>query len=517
MCSGEAMTADAVIVGLDVGTTGVKAVAFGVGSPWRRVAIREYPMLHPAPGEQVQDLAVILAAARAALTECVAGLDVSRVLAIAVSAAMHGLIALDERREPLTPLLTWADARAGEQARALHADGAARRLQAITGAPVHPMTPLVKLRWFAERDRRTWAAAQWWIGLKDYVLMWLTGRLVTELSSASGTGLLDMATRDWSPVALAACGVSIDRLPEICPTTEMLPLAPSIGRQVGLAPGTPVVLGAADGPLANLGTGAVSPGVAGVSLGTSGAVRIATDRPRPDASGGLFCYAMTEDSWVLGAAISNGGSVARWAGGALAPDLSGDAPVLNLAAGVPPGSDGLVMLPYLLDERAPLWELHPPGAYVGLRSGHTRAHLVRAAVEGVGAQLRLIVDRIDALQPITSVRVTGGAFRSPLWRDVVAGMLARPLYVVDAAEGTALGAAALGLYALGRASRLDEAVEVLTGPNGPQPAPHEPDPALVESYDALRARVPDLVRRLVGAAEMFERGGAAGPAAGDDA
>jgi gluconokinase len=511
------VTAAEVIVGLDVGTTSVKAVAFGIGTSWRRVAIREYPLLHPAPGEQVQDPAVILAAVQAALAECLAATPDSRVLAIAVSAAMHGLIALDKQQRPLTPLITWADARGRDEARALHSSGQAQSLQAITGAPVHPMTPLVKLRWFARHDRTTWTAARWWVGLKDYVLLWLTGTLVTELSCASGTGLLDMATRTWSPEALDACGVSAELLPPIHPTTSTLPLAPAAARYLGIPAGTPVVLGAGDGPLGNLGTGAMAPGVAGLSLGTSGAVRLATGRPRADPTGSLFCYALTDNAWVIGAAISNGGAVARWAGSVLAPELAGDAAVLQLAAEVPAGSDGLVMLPYLLEERAPLWEMHPPGAYLGLHAGHTRAHLLRAAVEGVGAQLRLIVDRLDAVEPITSVRVTGGVFRAPLWREVMAGMLARPLHVVDAAEGTALGAAALGLYALGRASRLVDAADVLLGTSGPQPLPIVPDPALVASYDALRARVPHLVRGLAGVAAMFAAIGAVGPAAHGDA
>jgi gluconokinase len=511
------VTAPEVIVGLDVGTTGVKAVAFRVGTSWRRVAIREYPLLHPAPGEQVQDPAVVLAAVGASLVEYLAAVEDSRVLAISVSAAMHGLIALDDQQQPLTPLITWADARGRDEARELHAGGQAQTLQALTGAPVHPMTPLVKLKWFAGHDRSTWTAARWWVGLKDYVLLWLTGSLVTELSCASATGLLDMATRNWSPVALDACGLSHERLPPIHPTTSALPLAPAIARHLAIPAGTPVVLGAGDGPLGNLGTGAMAPGVAGLSLGTSGAVRMAVDRPRPDPTGSLFCYALTDDTWVVGAAVSNGGAVARWAGSVLAPELIGDEAVLQLAAEVPAGSDGLVMLPYLLEERAPLWELHPSGAYLGLHSGHTRAHLMRAAVEGVGAQLRLVVDRLDAVEPITSVRVTGGAFRAPLWREVVAGMLDRPLYVVDAAEGTALGAAALGLFALGRASRLVDATELLTGSGAPEPLHIEPDPAVVATYDELRARVPQLVRPLAGVAAMFDADGAAGGTATDDA
>jgi gluconokinase len=161
-----------VIVGLDVGTTGVKAVAFGVGSSWRRVAIREYPLLQPARDEAVQDPAVMLTAVAAALAECVAVAGDAEVLAVSVSAAMHGLIGLDRDLRPLTPLITWADARAWAEARSLQQAGV--DLQALTGVPVHPMTPLAKLLWFARHEPETLATARWWVGLKEYLLSWLT-------------------------------------------------------------------------------------------------------------------------------------------------------------------------------------------------------------------------------------------------------------------------------------------------------------------------------------------------------
>jgi gluconokinase len=504
MTSGRESDGD-VVIGLDVGTTGVKAVAFGVGTSWRHVVVREYPMQQPAPGQQVQDPATILGAVRDALAECLAATEVSRVIAISVSAAMHGLMALDDQLQPITPLLTWADARAQEEARALHSSGQASTLAAATGAPAHPMTPLVKLRWFARHDPDTWQAARWWIGLKDFVLLWLTGSLVTEFSSASGTGLLDMSTRSWSAEALGVCGLAADRLPPIRRPTDTLPLAPAAARAIGVSPGIPVVLGAADGPLGNLGTGAMMPGVAGLSVGTSAAVRITVDSPRSDPTGAVFCYALTSDSWVVGAALSNGGAAARWAGSALAPDLKGDEAVLALAAEVPAGCDGLVMLPYLLEERAPLWERQIPGAYVGLRWEHTRGHLLRAAVEGVCLQLRLIVDRLESVQPVTSVRATGGVFRAPLWRDVLAGMLGRPIHVVDAAEGTALGAAALALFALGCADSPAAGAQLLEGSRA-FAAPVTPDPALLAAYDQVRAQVPRLIETLGGVTAFFPGG-----------
>jgi gluconokinase len=505
------MTAGApaqVIIGLDVGTTAVKAVAFGLGSSWRRDASREYPLLQPAPGQAVQDPAKILTAAQATLAECVAATGGADVPAISVSAAMHGLIALDADLRPLTPLLTWADDRASEEARSLRRSGQATQLHATTGVPVHPMSPMTKLMWFARHDPGTWSAARWWVGLKDYILLWLTGKLVTELSSASGTGLLEMSTRDWSEMALSVCGVSAERLPQILPTTSKLAIAPATAGKVGLPAGTTVVVGAADGPLGNLGTGAITKGAVGLSLGTSGAIRIAVDEPRVDADGSLFCYALTDSKWVVGGAVSNGGGVMHWAGHALAPDIEAAAggagtyeAVLELAASVPAGSEGLVMLPYLLTERAPLWEPDVRGAYLGLRREHTRAHLIRAALEGVCMQMRIILDRLDAVEDVRSVRATGGVFRSTLWREVMAATLGRPLYVVGEADGTALGAAALALLALGQASNLTEAVAALG--DSCEAEPIGADPGLLATYEGLRASFPGLVHGLGGVAGLL--------------
>lgn len=500
---------DRVVVGLDVGTTGVKAAAFGLDSAWCRLARREHPLLHPAPGHRVQDPDGILAASADVLRECLDACGSAEVLAVSLSAGMHGLVGFGADRRPITPLVTWADSRSVAEARELQESGLGADLHVRTGVPVHPMTPLTKLIWFSRHDPETWQAARWWGGLKDLLVLWLTGSLATELSSASGTGLLDLTSGTWSPTALDLCGLVPDRLPPIEPTTAVLPLAPAAARQVGLAAGTPVVLGAADGPLANVGTGALAPGVAGLSLGTSGAVRLAVDRPRVDPGRGLFCLALTGSLWVVGGATSNGAAVLRWAGDTLVPDAraAGDAEAvdvaaLELAATVPAGSDGLVMLPYLLPERAPLWDPALSGAYVGLRRHHARGHLVRAAVEGVCMQMRLVLDELDAVVPVTSVRATGGAFAERLWRDVLAAMLDRPLVVVGGAEGTALGAAALGLYALGGADTLEDAVARLSNERT-DPRPVDVDPTTVATYDRLRASVPDLVGRLAHAADRF--------------
>ncbi len=505
-----AEVAERVVIGVDVGTTGVKAAAFGIDRPWRTVAIREYPLVAPGPGQHVEDPAAILRASTDALAECVRAAAGATVVGVSVGAAMHGLLALDEDLRPLTPLITWADARAKREAQRVHREGLAGTLHTVTGTPVHPMSPLVKLLWFSSNDPAVWTAARWWIGLKDWILLGLTGRLVTELSSAAGSGLVDMATRTWSTAALELCRLDVARLPPILPTTTSLDLSPEVARLTGLPPATPVVVGAADGPLSNLGVGAVSPGVAGLSVGTSGAVRTLVTRPQIDAGRTLYCYPLTDELWLLGGAISNGGSVLRWAGTALAPDLeaaareeSADHDILRLAESVPAGSAGLVMLPYLLAERAPLWDPDLPGAYLGLRDHHRRAHLIRAALEGVCLQMRVIVDRLDQVRGVQEVRATGGVFRSPLWRSTMAAMLDRPVKIVGDAEGAALGAAALGLFALGQAASPTDAVADLLGGGEATVETVEPDPSLVKTYEELRGSIPMMISELGKVAGLF--------------
>jgi gluconokinase len=507
-----------VVIGLDVGTTDVKAVAFGVGHEWRAMSVRQCPPLHGSGNQEVQDPAAILEAVASALAECASAVAGTEVLAISVGTAMHGLIGLDPHARPLTSLITWADSRAREQARRLRSIGL--DLHGLTGVPVHPMSPLVKLVWFAEHEPQTLTRARWWAGLKELVLAWLTDEVVTELSSASGTGLLDITTRTWSPDAIRIAGISSDQLPAIVRSSAKLSLSRRAASLTGLPAGTIVIAGGGDGPLANVGTGAIEPGIAGMSLGTSGAVRMAVSTAAVDAGGSLFCYALTEALWVLGSAISNGGAVARWTERALfserrsspasgerhrsssrAPDS--DERLLELAAGIAPGSDGLVMLPYLLAERGPLWDPDLPGAYLGLRMDHTRAHLARAAIEGVCAQMRLIVDRLSEVDPVRIVRATGGVFRSELWRGVMAAMIGRPLEVVSEAEGTALGAAAVGLFALGRATTLAQALAQLVDPHGAEPMPVPADASLVAVYDRSRTAIAERIAELGPVGEAF--------------
>ncbi len=449
-----------IILGLDVGTTAVKASLFSLDGTIGITESRGYPLLSPQAGQHVQQPDTIAAAVLGAMREAVEQVDASRVMGVSVSTAMHGLMGMDAEQRPVTDLLTWADSRATDEAHEISWGAAGGRLHRVSGTPVHAMAPLSKLRWFAKNDPQLLQNTPHWIGLKDWVLAVLSGQVVTELSCASGTGMADLSERDWNPEALELTGVRLDQLPPIHDTTDTVTLSEAAAREVGLPAGLPIVLGAGDGPLGNLGTGAMTTGVAGLSIGTSGALRMVIKAPA--VASGLFCYALTRDLWVSGGAVSNGGMVQRWLTQTFAPGCT-DAEASARAALIPPGSDGLRMIPYLVSERASLWDPEIRGAFLHVRRPHTPDHFLRAGVEGVALQLWTILRRLRTIARVNQIWATGGVFNSPLWRDVVAGVLHRPLVVTGAAEGSGLGAAILGLYALGAVDSLEAGYIQLRG------------------------------------------------------
>ncbi len=496
----------AVIIGLDVGTTGTKAVAFNVDGGFRHGTQRSYALTEPKPGWQVQDPHAVVEAAFSAVAECVSSCHPSEVVAVSMSAAMHGLIGVDGTLWPITALLTFADGRASEVSREIHASGVAEALHEATGTPVHPMSPMTKIRWFGLHDPVTSEKVRFWLGLKDWILYAFTGELVTERSTASGSGLMDRWSGDWSDAALDAARMDRSLLPSILPTTHILPMSASAASRVGLPASTPVVLGAGDGPLANVGCGAVDAGVAGLSLGTSGAIRVVVSQQPRRLDPSLFCYALDERTWTIGGAVSNGGIVLNWLADLFAvqssPDTSETLRLLDLAEAVAPGSDGLTMLPYLLPERAPLWDPDIPGALLGLRRQHGQPHVVRAGLEGVAMQLAAVAALLSTVSPITSIRATGGVFQSRLWASIVAACLGRDLIVSEATGGSALGAAALGLTAFDPSLTTGEAAARLSDPHASDVVVSA-KPEWVTAYAHAQARIPLLIEELVRAGRAW--------------
>jgi gluconokinase len=456
-----------IVLAVDLGTTSAKALAFdaeslgrGGSAVIRARAERGYPLLQPEPGAAEQEPGRIAEAAAEAVREAVAsaGCGPDGVLAISFSTAMHALIAADANGEALTRALTWADVRAAGEARRLRESAEAADLAFRTGAPVHAMTPLAKLLWLRGRRPELFDAAARFIGIKEYVLERWFGRPVPmDESTAGGTGFYNLHDRAWDAKALRIAGIGPDRLPDLKPSTHILRgLVPEMAARMGLKADVPVVLGAADGPLANLGGGALGPGIAALTIGTSGAVRVAVRRPAADPDGRLFCYPLLEGWWIAGGPVNSGGVVFRWLRDRLAPDLEqeagdeGYARLVELAMEAPPGAGGLLFLPHLAGERAPHWDERARGAFVGLSLDHDRRHLFRAGLEGIVLHLRSVAEALEGVTgEIREFRVSGGFARSAALRQLIADVLGRPVVRTDSEDASALGAARLALHALG--------------------------------------------------------------------
>lgn len=462
------------MVGLDVGTSSARALAFDAGGRVLASAARPYDLLHPGPGRAELDPEVVVGSALSAMAEVRAHVDVR---ALALSTFMHGIMALDKRDRPLTGLVTWADSRSAPQTARLAQETDALALYRRTGVPLHPMSPLTKLLWFAEEEPDVFRRARRWVSIKELLLHRLTGEWVVDRSVASATGLLEIDGGNWDDEALAAAGIDGGRLPTLVSPTEVL---------VATDSAFPVVAGGADGALANLGVGALSPEVLVCSIGTSGAVRATLPHIRIDEAGRTFCYVLDDGLWVIGGPVNNGGVVLEWLLEHVFSDLEGVSALDDLAASAPPGCDGLVFLPHLLGERAPRWEAGARAAWAGLTIAHDRSAMVRAAFEGVLFQLLAVARTVRELAgEAAELRATGGFAHSELWSQMIADIFSLRVTVAPSVEGTAWGAAVLALRALGEIESLEEA----------------PTPAGDQRIYEPRAEVSDAYRR---AGERFE-------------
>jgi gluconokinase len=326
---------------------------------------------------------------------------------------------------------------------------------------------------------------------------------VVDHSIAGSMGLFDLRRRTWHEPALQAAGIDATRLPELVSTTHVLDgLDRAWADRLGLSSGTPIVIGASDGVLANVGVGAVESDQFAVTIGTSGAVRAIVNEPRTDRLGRTFCYALTDDRWVVGGAINNGGVLFRWVRDELATKEADEARaagvdpydrLTELAQAAPAGSGGLVVLPLFAGERAPYWNANVRGVFFGLSLAHGKPHMVRAVLEGIGYTVRSVAEAVaDAAGVPREIRASGGFARSPFWRQTISDILGAPLTVPDAIESSALGAAALGLVALGDWSSLDQAREWSQASHT-----HKPNASHRVVYDDLFAIYSDLYPRLV--------------------
>lgn len=444
----------AVVIGLDLGTTNCKAVALGENGTVLAAVSQAYPLQSTRPGWAEQDPRQVWVGAARALRALADRSALASVAGLCVSGAMHSVLPIGEEGNPLALAMTWADQRAAGCVDSLRSQTDAHALYLRTGCPLRATYHAPRLRWWLEQGAETVRGAARFVAIKDWILHRLTGVWATDWSLASTSGLFDIRSLTWVDEALALAGVPEDRLcPVVSPEEVIGVLTKQAAMRTGLPEGLPVVAGASDGALANVGAGAVDPGQLVVTVGTSGAIRRIVRSPWFDPEERTWCYVLVKERWFAGGAINNGGLALEWVRERFYPELGaeqGYEAMLREAAAVAPGAEGVLMLPYLTGERSPHWQAGLSAVIYGLGLQHTRAHVARAAMEGVAFCLADVWQALaEETVPAQPARLTGGITQSLLWAQIVADVLGIALAPVQVADASALGAAVLGHWALG--------------------------------------------------------------------
>ncbi|MCC6190771.1 MAG: gluconokinase [Anaerolineales bacterium] len=491
------------VVGLDLGTTRCKAVAVTPAGTVAAAASADYALHTPHPGWAEQPADAVWRGAVAALQALAAQAPARQIEGLGLSGAMHSLLPVNADGAPLAPALTWADQRAAPQAEALRRQLGSRAAHALytrTGCRLNALYHPAKLRWWREAAPAVWVQAARFVALKDWVLWRLTGAWLTDEGLASTTGLLDLRRLEWDFEALSAAGIEASRLPALSPAAVVGgTLLPAAARATGLPAGLPVAPGSSDGGAANLGAGAVLPGQTVVTVGTSGAVRRLVAEPWLDQRERTWCYVLAAGHWFAGGAINNGGLALQWVRERFYADEPGDlgyARLLQEAAAIAPGAEGVVVLPYFSGERSPHWNPEARAVVTGLGLEHTRAHIARAALEGVAYCLADVWAALG--QPPSApglawpeACLTGSISRNPIWAQIVADVLGAVLLADQAADASAVGGALFGHLALGHLACLEDAAHrpPLAERYTPDPRRHAEYAERHQHFQALYARL----------------------------
>ena len=453
------------LIGIDVGTGGSRAVLIDAnGTIVASATVEHEPFVSLQTGWAEQDPRDWWRASAAAIRAAIgkAQIRAEQIKAIGLSGQMHGAVLLDGCGDVLRSAIIWCDQRSALQCEELTADVSAERLIELTCNPALTGFTLPKLLWVRDKEPETWHRVRSVLLPKDYVRFKLTGDTATDVADASGTLLLNVAARTWSTAMLDAAEIVPAVLPRVYESTEVTGcVSKEAAAETGLAAGTPVIAGAGDQAAGAVGLGIVRPGMVSATIGTSGVVFAATNSPALDPKGRVhtFCHAIPGRWHVMGVTQGAGLSL-RWFRDQFGVLSDGD-PYDSLtaeAARVAPGAGGVLWAPYLMGERTPHLDPNARAALVGLTASHTRAHVLRAILEGVAFSLRDSFEILKELNvPCETIRLGGGGARSQLWRQIQADVYGHEIETVEAEEGAAYGVAILAGVAAGAWSSVDAA------------------------------------------------------------
>jgi len=440
-------------LGVDIGTGSTKAVALDFEGHPVGSSQYSYPVKSPKPGYSEQEPKVILAAFKHCITEITDKLGYAP-FAISFSSAMHSVIPVDRKGKALMNMMTWADNRSENIAQRLRSSNKGEAIYKTSGTPIHAMSPLCKLIWLKENKNTLFAATHKFISIKEYIWYYLFNEFQVDYSLASATGLFDILKLDWNPEACELAGITSQNLSTAVNTTySRSGLRKSVQKALNLNPKTHFIIGASDGCCANLGSFVTKPGVASLTIGTSGAIRITSSKPVYDYQAMIFNYLLNQNTFVCGGAVNNGGIALKWLlDSFIEQKIKGDdryEEAFNLMKTVAPGSEGLIFLPYLYGERAPIWDTKTCGIFFNIKPVHTKAHFLRAGLEGICFALNSVLETLEkSTTKVNTLNISGGFTSSPLWMQILSDITGKKLAIVQQEDASAVGAVFLAMDAL---------------------------------------------------------------------
>jgi len=495
------------LLGIDVGTTGLKSVLFDFDGTPVAVDSRDYPTNSPGQGGSEQDPDSWWRAAIETIGAVLQEVDPTKIAGIGICGQMHTAVLLDSNGGVIRPAITWMDQRSEGEVEKLRSDLGSDTLRRITANFPTTTYTVSHLLWLKEKEQEAFRAIDKVVLAKDYLKYRLTGEINTDYSDASGTYLLDVSNRRWSRELLEYLGLSPDALPGLTGSTEVIgEITETASAETGLVSGTPVVAGAADQAAGALGVGSVGEGQVNSLIGTAGVVSACTETPRSDPKERVLCWAhAVPGTWQVLGVMQTAGASLKWFRDAMSGgENDAVADVYDRydreAGDVPAGSEGLLFLPYLQGERTPHWDPNARGVFFGISPGHERKHFIRAIMEGVGFGIRDSLEVIEDMGvDVGELRACGGGYRGNTWRRIVSDITGVKLKYPDVSQGSALGAALLAGVGTGVYPSLKEAAEEVVSVRktvSPRPAESLPYSNLYPIYRDLYLNNRDLFGEL---------------------
>ncbi|CAM4116823.1 gluconokinase [Streptococcus penaeicida] len=439
------------ILGIDIGTTATKGILYQSNGQAISAHSRANQLIRGSEGHAEQDPEAIYQGLVELIQEVSQGLkEEDKIDAVAFSCQMHSLILLDQAYSLLTPSITWADTRAKAFAKVIKDSEVGQRFMATSGTPIHPMSWLAKLSYFQKEEPQVMSQTAHLMGIKDYLFYRLFAVNAIDISSATGTGLINLQQGTWDQDILDYLDISQSLLPEIKDSLNYLEGVPEVFQGLnGLTGETRFLFGAGDGPMANLGIGKMADKAAVITIGTSSAVRLLSQELQVEESGSLFTYAVKKGLWVIGGPSNSGGNILEWLHKTFYQGQALETIFQDIQA-TPIGADKLCFLPYLGGERAPLWDSEIRGSFHNLSFTHQKAHFARACMEGLFYNIRMILESIEEHYPVDTLYVSGGLFQTQLFIELLADITGKTIIQSDEKEVGCRAAFFLSKEALGQ-------------------------------------------------------------------